>query len=377
MRIVCIDDEPLILDYLSLKLQEIGDVVVAGTYIHSNEGLNYILQNEVDVVILDINLPEIKGVDLARKITDEKPDILIAFLTAHQEYAIEAFELDAIDYIVKPIRMERLQKTVERARRKLAKAQPQNASSEKEQLFIQLSNYLAFSTDGEHFSPLQWRTSKAEELFLFLLHNRGDLIDKFQIKEIVWEDFDISDSLLHTTVSYIRKTLKDYKNYLSVELRGDAYYLDMKQVHVDVFLWEKKLNSLNTLSSLTLKEYEQVMKLNQDIYLRQYSYLWIEAERERLEKIWTDTMKQMASLYVIENEVNKAFSTYKSICKRQPDHEEVHFLLMKLYANNGYFKRAINQYERLFNYLQNHLDTQPSASIKQWYNNLLFVIQNE
>src|SRR5699024_1578770 len=107
----------------------------------------------------------------------------------------------------------------------------------------------------------------AEELFLFLLHNRGDLIDKFQIKEIVWEDFDISDSLLHTTVSYIRKTLKDYKNYLSVELRGDAYYLDMKQVHLDVFLWINKLNSLHTCSLFTIKEYEHVMKLNQDIYL--------------------------------------------------------------------------------------------------------------
>lgn len=377
MRVVCIEDEPLILEHLSSKLQQMEGVEISGTYLHPAEAAAHIFHSEVDAVFLDINLPEIKGIDLARQIMEEKPNVLIVFLTAHKEYAVEAFELNAADYLVKPIQINRLQSTVERLRQKLSTKEQTINLNEEKPLYIKVSNHLAFSTDGEHFLPLQWRTSKAEELFLLLLHNRGNLVDKYTIKEIIWKDFDVSDSLLHTTVSYIRKALKDYKQHLTVVLRGNAYYLEMKQVEVDLFQWEKSLDSLSNIAPNQLEKYEQVMKQYPDMYLKQYSYIWLEPEKERLEQLWTEAMKEMASLYVIENHLDKAFSTYQLICERQPDNEEAHFLLMKLYAKNGYVKSAFKQYKQLSDYLQEYIDTQPNVSIQQWYNNLLFVEQHD
>lgn len=376
MNVVCIDDKPLALESLSLELRQICSVEIVNTYVNAFEGLANIIQDEVDVVFLEVKLPEIKGIDLARKIIEKKPDVLIVFLTAYKEYAVEAFELEATDYIVKPVQLKRLQSTIERAKRKLH-ALRHFSSNKETKLSIKVSNHLAFSTDGKQFSPLQWRTTKAEELFLYLLHNRGHMVDKFTIKEVLWGDFDVADGLLHTTISNIRKALKEYKDHIKVRLRGNAYFLEMKQVQIDLFHWEDELNSLGRSIPKALEKYEKIMKLNQGVYLKQYSYIWLESERERLEQLWTETMKQMASLYVIENEVNKAFSIYHSICERQPTNEEVHFLRMKLYAKNGYVKEVSNQYEELTRILQKQLDCQPSEYIRQWYDNFMFVLHSQ
>src|SRR5699024_8938427 len=343
MKVVCIDDEPLILEHLSSKLQQVENVKVVSTHVCPMGGLNHILKNDVDTVFLDINLPEVNGVDLAHQIVQKKPDIMVIFLTAHEEYAVKAYDLEAVDYIVKPIQLERLQMAVNRARKKL-QALKLWSTNKRKKLYIKVANHLAFSTDGQHFFPLQWRTAKAEELFLFLLHNRGDLVDKYTIKATIWENFDVSDSLLHTTVSYIRKTLKDFKEYISIQLRGQAYFIEMKSTQVDLFDWEYVLDSLDPFSAHTLEKYEKVMRQNGDVYLKQYSFIWLEAEKERLELLWADTMKRMAAFYVIDNEISKALSTYRLISERQPENEEAHFLLMKLFAKNGYIKQASDQY---------------------------------
>lgn len=376
MKVVCIDDEPLILEHLSSKLQQVEDVEVVSTHVCPMEGQNYILKNDVDTVFLDINLPEVNGVDLAHQIVQKKPDIMVVFLTAHEEYAVKAYALEAVDYIVKPIQLERLQIAVNRARKK-SQALKLWSTNKGKKLYIKVANHLAFSTDGQHFSPLQWRTAKAEELFLLLLHHRGALVDKYTIKSTVWEDFDVNDSLLHTTISYIRKSLKKFKDYITIQLRGQAYFLELKNVQVDLFHWEASLSNLGTLSYRTIEKYEKVMKQNEDVYLKQYSYIWLEAERERLELLFEDTMKKMASIHVLENELNKAFLTYQTISERQPENEAVHFLLMKLYARNGYLRQVNSQYQKLCNIFQNKLDMEPSEHIQQWYDNFVFVMQNE
>jgi DNA-binding LytR/AlgR family response regulator len=107
-----VDDEPLaheiILDYLAdLPFVE----VVSQCYL-ATEALNYISENQVDLLFLDVNMPKLSGIDLLKVLTN-KPQVIIT--SAYQEYALESFELDVCDYLLKPYRYDRFLKAVNKA----------------------------------------------------------------------------------------------------------------------------------------------------------------------------------------------------------------------------------------------------------------------
>src|SRR5699024_3335828 len=114
MRAVCIDDERLALDFMTHLLDKVENINVVGTFLRAKEGLAFILEETVDVVFLDIHMPEMNGLQLAEEILDKKPYIDIVFVTAYNEYAVSAFDLNAIDYLMKPVKIDRLQKTIDR-----------------------------------------------------------------------------------------------------------------------------------------------------------------------------------------------------------------------------------------------------------------------
>src|SRR5699024_4523098 len=174
MRAVCIDDERLALDYMTHLLEKIDSINLLKTFQKGKEGLEFILRESVDVVFLDIHMPEIDGLQLAEKILEKKPHIDIVFVTAYNEYAVTAFELSAIDYLMKPVKPERLQKTVGRLREE---KKIQTFVEEKtNKLRIRLGYSVSFALEDNAFEPLKWRTAKARELFLYLLQNHNTFV---------------------------------------------------------------------------------------------------------------------------------------------------------------------------------------------------------
>lgn len=99
MKAILIDDEQLALDLLERNLNNIGSIEVIGTHTDPMEGKKDILQKDVDIIFLDIHLPEVNGMELAEQIIEKKPYLPIIFVTAFNEYAVKAFELNALDYI--------------------------------------------------------------------------------------------------------------------------------------------------------------------------------------------------------------------------------------------------------------------------------------
>ena len=113
--VVC-DDELPALDLLTGLLTETGAVSIAGACHSIHDALEIINRGGVDLVVFDIEMPELSGVDAYSKIT-VAPRPLVIFATAHPEYAVEAFGVEAIDYILKPLTLERVEKAVEKAER--------------------------------------------------------------------------------------------------------------------------------------------------------------------------------------------------------------------------------------------------------------------
>jgi DNA-binding LytR/AlgR family response regulator len=110
-KITClvVDDEPPALDVLKKYIESIPSLVLAGICGNAVEALDIIQQQHIDILFLDIQMPQILGTDFIRTLTNP-PKII--FTTAYRKYAVEGFDLDAVDYLLKPISFERFLKAV-------------------------------------------------------------------------------------------------------------------------------------------------------------------------------------------------------------------------------------------------------------------------
>ena len=111
-----IDDEPLAINVIKNHIKEIDNINVIDTFNSAIDALNFMKSNTVDLLFLDINMPLLDGLDFIKSL-DKKPMIVIT--TAYSEYAIKTYELEVLDYLMKPISFPRFLKAVNRAFKKL------------------------------------------------------------------------------------------------------------------------------------------------------------------------------------------------------------------------------------------------------------------
>lgn len=112
MNCIIVDDEPFARRAMELLIEENGQLNLVGTFNSALSAARFMEENKVDLAFLDIQMPNINGLDFARSISDHT---LIVFATAYTEYAIESYDIDAIDYLVKPVETERFRKAVNKA----------------------------------------------------------------------------------------------------------------------------------------------------------------------------------------------------------------------------------------------------------------------
>ncbi len=139
MKINCviIDDEKFAIDSLVNYCNQIELIHVAETFTDPYKALHYLESNTPDLVLLDIQMPEISGIQIANDLKDR---ILFVFTSAHSQYAINGFNLNAVDYLLKPISFERFTEAVEKVK---AKYSAQNPTS----LLISESNYITVKVE--------------------------------------------------------------------------------------------------------------------------------------------------------------------------------------------------------------------------------------
>lgn len=118
LRLLVADDEPLAADRLRQSVSAIDGAEVVGVAKDGREALDLIDSLRPDLVLLDIQMPVMSGVEVAREVA-RKGGPEVVFVTAFADFATEAFELDAVDYLLKPYRSDRLEETLRRARRRL------------------------------------------------------------------------------------------------------------------------------------------------------------------------------------------------------------------------------------------------------------------
>jgi two-component system response regulator LytT len=134
LRVVIVDDEQLAREELCYQLEQLGDVDIVAQAADGPEALAAIQRTAPDVVFLDVQMPGLGGLEVARRLLEQPGAPLLVFATAFEKHAIEAFEVYAVDYLLKPVEAGRLEKAVEQVRNRLSASRKTTAEPVNDQL---------------------------------------------------------------------------------------------------------------------------------------------------------------------------------------------------------------------------------------------------
>lgn len=367
MKTILIDDEPLALAYLEKLLEGIPGITIVGKYSNPRKALESLKMVTPNLVFLDIEMPETNGIELAEYIQEELSDVKIVFITAYDAFAVKAFELNAVDYIMKPVKRDRLIETIRRLPNIETKITEQSDS-----IMVCCFQQLSFCMNrDDELQPLDvhWRTFKARELFAFLIQHRNQPIRKDIILDLFWPEMDWKKgfSQLYATIYQIRKTLRTLNINITISSVENSYKLTLNEVLLDVDVWENELNELPTISNVTLPKYQKLIDLYIGDYLALDDYIWAEGERERLRGMWLQLMKKVTDYLVFRGNYSGAISLYHRIQALHPYYEDSYLMLMILYESLGDRPSIEQQYSNYSKMFMNEYGLKPTGKIKDWY----------
>lgn len=177
MKLLIVDDEPLARDRLASMLADVPDCEIAGGAANGREAIERALALSVDALLLDISMPVMDGLEAARHLARLESPPAVVFCTAYDEHALAAFEAAAVDYLVKPVRRERLLEAIERVRRRrpheAARVPVPDSDRQRSHLSARLRGSLRLiPVEDVHYLL-------AEEKYVVVHHGRGeDLIEE-------------------------------------------------------------------------------------------------------------------------------------------------------------------------------------------------------
>ena len=183
LRAIAIDDEPLALEHFRHLAASVPRLNLLHTFVKPRQGWEWLQSHhdEVDVVFVDITMPLWNGLEMAETIQQSGMAVDVVFVTAYSQYALEAFRVHALDYLLKPIEAKALQEVVDLYQRR--HGQSFGSVQNREPVTISTFGGLTVSIEGKALGG--WKTKKAEELFALVLHHGRRKVHRERLMEIL------------------------------------------------------------------------------------------------------------------------------------------------------------------------------------------------
>ncbi len=287
MNILIVEDERIILDEIQSYVREFDQAAVIQAFDDPLAALAACRQLNPEIALLDIQMPDMHGLELANILITDYPKLKIVFITAHNCYGAEAFDLEAADYLLKPVRKDRLF----RALSKLDLAPLRTNLPDKPVQTEQQAQILAFGglTVRQGSLILQWKRKKSAEIFAYLLTSLNQPISKHRICDDLWPELDPDKALvnLQTAVYQLRKSLIPFaREEIKIEYINNNYRLVLGPCYYDVLTFESLYdrafaqNPPVTATNLLKAAY----RIYPDHFLASEGWLWSIPKQSELEK---------------------------------------------------------------------------------------------
>jgi two-component system response regulator AlgR len=233
MRVLIVDDESLARERLRRLLTEQADVECVGEAANGLEALRLIEALRPDLVLLDIRMPRMDGLETARHLVKLEPAPAVVFVTAYGDYALQAFEAQAVDYVLKPVRAERLGQALERARRLSLTQADAVAGSDPEH---RARTHISASMHGQlRIIPVaEVLFFQADQKYVTVRHRGGEVLIEESLKALE-EEFGDAFVRIHRNALVARQALEgmegDGDGHFYVRLKGAEERLEVSRRH--------------------------------------------------------------------------------------------------------------------------------------------------
>ena len=287
MKAVLIDDEYYALQGLKMRLDEIGGIDVAGLFTSGKQALENIEAIRPDVVFLDIEMPNMSGIELFSRIVELLGEVKIVFTTAYAQYAVEAFELNALDYIVKPIEKDRLLKTLERI-----ETVKSPSTEDDRKTSVNCFGKLSVVIGGKEVNLGLRR--KSEELLAFLICAEGRFVAKEKIMEALWPEVDkdkASNNLYVAFYNLKRQPLGALTESLE-SVRGKMRLRQDETIECDLYDFKQLARHCISVGQTSAEAARKAIELYRGALFEEDYYDWAALPQAELEILYLELLEK-------------------------------------------------------------------------------------
>lgn len=362
LSVIIVDDEKLAIKRLKRILLDSGAIGECSVFSNPREAYEFAKEQRIDVAFLDISMPEINGMRLSQLLAELDDSIDIVFVTGYDNYAVQAFDMSALDYILKPITAERVAKTLHKLKKR-----PRVKTSDA-MLSVSLFNGLDIRIqfeENERAEPIKLRSPITEELFAYLVCHRT--ATREEVVEALWPDLHGEKALnnLNTNLYYIRRTLAGNKASPCFISGKKEIRVDDSGLQCDLYEFERLLDKIKDASEPSAELLQQAAALYKGDLLKGKAYEWAAEQSRRLERSYIELLEFAARHSLDSDQPHRALSYFQDILKLDPIREDVHHEVIRLYIEFGRHQEAERQYRSLEEILRRELGTSPDARMRK------------
>lgn len=300
MKAMIVDDEYYALEGLRMELEDIEGIEVAGMYEDGQRMLEEISKINPDIIFLDIEMPKMNGFELLERLLEAGLNPNIVFVTAYSHYAVKAFEINAVDYIVKPVTRNRLLKTFERIK-------PGVITADEHKVEIHCFRHFSIIADGKEIN-LGWRTRKAEELIAYLLCEKGRFVSKEKIAEALWPDLDGEKGIsnLYLAYYYIKKQENKMGVKIPIQSERGKMRIRLEEVDCDMVRFDRLVEGCtDSHAANRIELMERAVELYQGALLEDGYYSWTVNFQQKYEIEYSELLQRLMEDYGQRSDIEK------------------------------------------------------------------------
>lgn len=370
MKAILVDNEKYVLDLMRIVIGKNSHIEIIGEFTEASEALKEVERTLPDVVFIDIEMPHINGIEFAKHVEDIGRDIQIVFVTAYGNYALDAFKVNAVNYILKPITEEDVNMTVERLLKNIPR-EKQTIETNKLCRIDCLGNFKVYGRSGEEI--IKWSTSKVKEMFAYFVYRNGERIDKWNLCDMLWEDSSPkkAEHNLHSSVYRLRTVFKSQGIENIINYQSGKYKIDFSEFTCDLWEFQDFIYDNLIVNDENINDYTKMLRQYKGALFGSEDYSWTMDLNEKISRSYSYGLKSIAKYYIEKEKYNESHEYLTKAIKENPFDEEAHDLILNVYFYLGDRVGLISHYNKLVKLFNEELHIPIKDSTNRLYDNIL------
>jgi two-component SAPR family response regulator len=370
-RAIVADDRLEVAQMIADALEATSEFIVVSVVTDESTIIHEIKEYKPQVIFLDIKMPKISGLDIAKQIQKLGISTEVIFVTSFDAYAIDAFRVNALDYLVKPVKKEEILRIAAKLKHRSLPNSTRRINGK--HVFIRsLGGFDVILVEND--KRVRFPTSKCEELFAYMIFHNKKLHSKWKLIELLWpdKDGDKGETNLRTTIFRLNQTFAQYSIEAKIKSENSYYMITFNNIEIDAFELEK-FRMTTLLNDIKPENLVEVIKKSYPGHLfESYDYLWSRGLRTYYENFFLSTVKALLKAINKENyDLDIVVQILNYLISLWPFNDDlIKIALESIYKFQGAARMTLF-YNNISEEYKKEIGTEPSREVMEVYNKLI------